>query len=103
MNLSDAPLRRIFSRLYADACLNEKINMRDFTANFESIREQILAMTGTRCWNMMKLDKNYFSNQVNLDFLLRLQQAYYEELSNTIINQVKELNKTQPQQAWEMW
>jgi len=103
MNLPDIQLRKILSSIYADACLCDTIKMREFVANFESIHEQILAKPGTRCWNSMKLDKDYFSNRSNLDFLLKLQQSYYEELSATIVKQIEEVNATDPQKAWEIF
>jgi len=43
MMLPDEQIRRILSGIYADACLNEQVDMREFVDNFESIREQILA------------------------------------------------------------
>src|SRR6185436_19052584 len=80
MNLPDTQLRKIFSGIYADACLHEPVNMREFVDRFEGIREQVQAKPGTKCWNSIKLDKEFFSNALNLDYLLRVQRSYYDEL-----------------------
>jgi len=103
MNLSDDQIRKIFSGIYADACLDEKINMRDFVSNFESIREQVTAGSGTSCWNLIKLNKDFFYHQPNLNFLLRLQQLYYAELNKKISKDIEALIATEPGQAWQTW
>jgi tetratricopeptide (TPR) repeat protein len=75
--------------------------MREFVDRFEGIREQVQAKPGTKCWNSIKLDKEFFSNALNLDYLLRVQRSYYDELINSIIERIKAQVPDQPELAWQ--
>src|ERR1700712_4409179 len=103
MNLSDGQLREIFSGIYAAACLDEKINMRDFVIQFESVREQILLKGNTKCWSLIKIDKDFFNHPPNLSLLLKLQQSCYTALIKSISQNIEALLITEPEQAWELW
>src|SRR5258705_5572116 len=103
MRLASIKIRELLAPVYSQACLDTTVSMRELADCFETIREHMESGDEIACWNLMKLDRKFLDKPPLFQLLVDLKSQYYSCLVNNVIENIKEVCKTDPIQAFTSW
>lgn len=103
MKLSNTQIRELLAGVYAAACKDELVNMKNLTDALETIRLSIEQQDEYRCWHNLRLKREIHDTMPLSAYLSKLRSDYFFFLADCTAAKIKEVTKTNPAEGFLFW
>ena len=103
MKLKPLQIRQLLAPVYQEACLNPEVKMMELTEVLENIADLISSKDANMVFNRLRLNRTRYDNNVYRGYLIRLKQAFYNQLPSIAENILTEAFASDYNNGLKIW